>query len=162
MEEGIPCLYYGTEQDFAGGNDPANREVLWDTGFSTTGDTFVHFRKLARIRADYAALRLGDTNIVWSTTHVGKEEDAGIFAFERAGGDAGAAYALVVMNTSNTKSSVTAEGTNTMIAANAKGKTLVDVLDPARPSFKVGASGELRLTVPRQSSMILVPQSDVK
>ena len=54
LEEGIPCLYYGTEQDFSGGNDPANRENLWDTNFSRTGDTFVHFRKLARIRAAIA------------------------------------------------------------------------------------------------------------
>src|SRR5207248_7001718 len=30
-EEGIPCLYYGTEQELAGGNDPSNREVLWTT-----------------------------------------------------------------------------------------------------------------------------------
>src|SRR4029079_10765565 len=35
-EEGIPCLYYGDEQDFSGGNDPSNREVLWTTGFPTT------------------------------------------------------------------------------------------------------------------------------
>jgi alpha-amylase len=28
--EGIPCLYYGVEQEFEGGNDPANRETLWD------------------------------------------------------------------------------------------------------------------------------------
>jgi glycosidase len=27
--EGIPCLYYGVEQEFAGGNDPANRETMW-------------------------------------------------------------------------------------------------------------------------------------
>lgn len=27
--EGIPSLYYGVEQEFAGGNDPANRENLW-------------------------------------------------------------------------------------------------------------------------------------
>ncbi len=27
--EGIPCLYYGIEQGFAGGNDPANRETMW-------------------------------------------------------------------------------------------------------------------------------------
>ncbi len=27
--EGIPCLYYGVEQGFAGGNDPANRETMW-------------------------------------------------------------------------------------------------------------------------------------
>ena len=27
--EGIPIFYYGTEQGFKGGNDPANREALW-------------------------------------------------------------------------------------------------------------------------------------
>jgi len=27
--QGIPSLYYGVEQEFAGGNDPANRENLW-------------------------------------------------------------------------------------------------------------------------------------
>ena len=26
---GIPIVYYGTEQYFAGGNDPANRQILW-------------------------------------------------------------------------------------------------------------------------------------
>ena len=26
---GIPMVYYGAEQYFAGGNDPANRETLW-------------------------------------------------------------------------------------------------------------------------------------
>ena len=27
--DGIPSLYYGVEQEFAGGNDPANRETMW-------------------------------------------------------------------------------------------------------------------------------------
>jgi glycosidase len=27
--DGIPALYYGVEQEFAGGNDPANRETMW-------------------------------------------------------------------------------------------------------------------------------------
>ena len=161
-EEGIPCLYYGTELDFAGGNDPANREVLWNTGFPTNGDTFVHFRKLSRIRTTYPALRQGDTKVIWSSDHVGDESDAGIFAFERTGGDAGSAYALVVMNTSNKKNSVTADGAKTMLAPAAAGKTLVDVLDPAQTTHKVGADGALRLTIPKQRSMILVPQSDVK
>lgn len=26
---GIPIVYYGTEQGYAGGNDPENRETLW-------------------------------------------------------------------------------------------------------------------------------------
>src|SRR5690606_18669518 len=27
--DGVPCLYYGTEQEFRGGNDPSNREDMW-------------------------------------------------------------------------------------------------------------------------------------
>ncbi|MBX3224614.1 MAG: alpha-amylase [Labilithrix sp.] len=161
-EEGIPCLYYGTEQDFAGGNDPANREVLWETGFATSGETFRHFAKLARTRASYEALRRGDTNVVWSSSHVGGEEDAGIIAYERTGGDAGDAYALVVINTNNRKDSATAEGNEVMkLGAGARG-TLVDVLDPERKTYPVPASGELRVTVPKQRAMILVPEGSVK
>ena len=28
--DGVPSLYYGVEQEFAGGNDPANRETMWN------------------------------------------------------------------------------------------------------------------------------------
>jgi alpha-amylase len=28
--EGVPIFYYGTEQGYAGANDPNNREVLWN------------------------------------------------------------------------------------------------------------------------------------
>jgi alpha-amylase len=160
-EEGIPCLYYGTELDFSGGNDPANREVLWNTGFPTTGDTFVHFKKLARIRADYVALRHGDTNIIWASTHVGAEEDAGIIGYERTGGDAGPAYALVVINSNNRKASNTANEGKTMKVTVGAGTKLVDVLDPERKSYSVTSGGELRLTVPKQRAMILVKQQDV-
>ncbi len=156
-EEGIPCLYYGTEQDFACGNDPANREVLWDTGFPTSGDTFRHFAKLSRLRTKYAGLRRGDTNVVFSTSHTKDEADAGIFAFERAGGDAGDGYALVVLNTNARKTSATADGAKVMTLTR-PGVTLIDVLDPEQKSYDVAANGELRLDVPAQRAMILVPQ----
>jgi alpha-amylase len=29
--QGIPIVYYGSEQGYAGGPDPANRETLWNT-----------------------------------------------------------------------------------------------------------------------------------
>lgn len=160
-EEGIPCLYYGTELDFAGGNDPANREVLWNTGFPTTGETFLHFRKLARIRAQYEALRHGDTKVIWSSAHVGAEEDAGIVAYERSGGDAGAAYALVIINSNNKKDSATSADGKTMVLTSSPG-VLVDVLDPERKTYTPTGSKELRVTVPKQRAMILVPQGDVK
>lgn len=160
-EEGIPCIYYGTEQDFAGGNDPANREVLWNTGFATSGDTFRHISKLMRLRKAYPALRRGDTKVIWSSPDVATEEDAGIFAYERAGGDAGAgAYALVVLNTNGLKESATAKDGATMKTA-MPGTVMVDVLDPKRPTFTTGADGSLRVSVPAQRGMILVPQAQV-
>jgi len=160
-EEGIPCLYYGDEQDFAGGNDPSNREVLWNTGFPTNGETFTQFAKLARLRAKHPALRRGDTNIVFSTLHTQEEADAGIIGYERAGGDAGAEYALVVINTNARHASTTADGTKAMKVTKPN-VTLVDVLDPELKTYPVPASGELRLVVPAQRAMILVPQDQLK
>jgi glycosidase len=160
-EEGIPCLYYGTELDFAGGNDPANREVLWDSGFPTTGDTFLHFAKLSRIRRDYDAIMKGDTNVVYATTHTKDEGDAGIFAYERTGGDAGDQYALVVLNTNGRHDSVTSDGT-TLMKVTKTNITLVDILNPEGQTFDVPNSGTLSITVPKQRAMVLVPQNQKK
>ncbi|KAJ3980661.1 glycoside hydrolase family 13 protein [Lentinula detonsa] len=35
INDGIPIIYYGQEQGYQGGNDPANREALWSSGFNT-------------------------------------------------------------------------------------------------------------------------------
>ncbi|MFO0674913.1 MAG: alpha-amylase family glycosyl hydrolase [Polyangiaceae bacterium] len=162
MEEGIPCLYYGTEQDFAGGNDPANRENIAPTGYATTGDTFVHFSKLARIRKAYPAIRRGDTTVRYSSTHVGDEGDAGIFAFERSGGDAGDAYALVVVNSNARHPSSTVGSDGKAMATGATpGSTLVDVLDPKRSSYVVAADGSLDVSVPAQKTLVLVPSTQI-
>jgi glycosidase len=172
-EEGIPDLYYGTEQNFHGGNDPANREVLWNTNFDTTGDTFTYIAKLARIRRTYAALRRGDTKVVWSTPDVGSEQDAGIFAFERTGGDAGASYALVILNTNEAQPSATANGSSVMQTSLPGNTTFVDVLNGLQ-TYTSTASGQLNVTVPAMTTpqasttqggpagypaMILVPKS---
>jgi alpha-amylase len=160
-EEGIPCVYYGTEQDFAGGNDPANREVLWDTGFPTNGETFQRLSKLSKLRTKYPGLRRGDTNVVYSTAHVHAEEDAGIVAYERAGGDAGDSYALVIINTNGRHQSTTADGAKAMKLTK-PGVTLVDVLNPGAQTYTVPASGELRIVVEKQQAVILVPQDQLK
>ena len=89
------------------------------------------------------------------------EEDAGIVAYERAGGDAGDAYALVVINSNARHMSTTADGAKAMKITK-PGITLVDVLDPDAKTYAVPASGELRLIVPPQRAMILVPQDQLK
>ena len=156
-EEGIPCLYYGTEQEFNGGNDPANREILWQTNFNQSTDTYQHYSKLARIRRQYPALRRGDTNVIWSSNHVAQEEDAGIIAYERTGGDAGSAYALVVLNTNDFQASSTSSG-DAVMKTSLPGITLVDVLDPTQQTYTVGGDGTLRISMPKQSGKILIPQ----
>lgn len=156
-EQGIPCVYYGTEQEFSGGNDPANREDLWEAGFATDGETFRWIRKIAALRKKYSALRRGDQRVVFSTVHAGDEPDAGLFAFERTGGDAGAAYALAVFNTSPGHPSTASP----MIVSVPPGTSLVDVMSDPQLTYAVGKAGEVAITVPSRSGALLVPLSQV-
>ena len=95
--------------------------------------------------------------MTWSTDRVGDESDAGIFAFERAGGDAGDAYALVILNTHRGHDSApTFEGAS-MAVSQGGGAVLVDAL--TGQEFSVASDGTLAPTVPPLGAMILVPQS---
>ncbi len=171
-EQGVPCVYYGDEQGFQGGNDPTNREILWPSNYATTettdpttgivyGGYFAWIQKLTALRKKYSALTHGDQSVVWSTAHVGSEEDAGIFAFERARGDAGSAYALVVLNTNRDKrGSPSYQGTNMKVSA-APGTMLVDVLAAKPLTYAVAADGTLAIQVGALAAAVLVPQSQV-
>lgn len=152
--DGIPCIYYGTEQNFKGGNDPANREPLWDSGYDTTNATFKHISALNALRAKYAALRRGDMSVIWSTDNTNDESDAGILAFERV-------YkkekALVVINTSKTKSSTTSNEEAVMKTSFAAGTKLKNVFPGSDgKTYTVQNDSTLELTISKQSAMILV------
>ncbi|MER2559950.1 MAG: alpha-amylase family glycosyl hydrolase [Myxococcaceae bacterium] len=151
-EEGLPCVYYGTELDFTGGNDPANREVLWTTGFDASGETWQHLARLNALRKQHVALRRGDTKVLFSTTNTQAEDDAGLFAFERSGGDAGEAYALVVLNTNGRHTSKTR-----LMTSKPAGTLLADALTPG-PAYTVGAGGALDVELPAQTALVLVPR----
>jgi glycosidase len=61
--QGIPCLYYGTEQGLAGrgGSDQAVREALWGRpgGFDTAHPFYQAVRRLATVRREQPAVRYG-------------------------------------------------------------------------------------------------------
>jgi glycosidase len=156
-EQGIPCVYYGTEQRFDGGNDPANREPMWSSGFDTSGPTYAWLQKLAAIRKRYVALRRGDQRVVWATSRTGDESDAGMFAFERTGGDAGDGYAAVVMNVHRNKASTPVFQGSPMAVSQPEGTVLVDVLGEG--SYTVGAGGALTITLEPMKAAVLVPES---
>ena len=170
--EGIPCMYYGTEQEFRGGNDPSNREDMWrplpylgDTtappAFDTTGPTFKYVQNLIALRKRYPALTRGDTRVVYTTAHTGDEPDAGIFAFERTGGDAKGNYALMVFNTNQTHDSSAKYEDIKMTLSAPKGAVLVDVLSAKKTAYTVASDGTLDITLPPVRGVLLVPKGDV-
>jgi hypothetical protein len=80
-----------------------------------------------------------------------------MFAFERAGGDAGAAYALVVLNT-NARAP---KATGPMAVGAAPGTVLVDVLGPEQQEVTVDPTGAVQVSVAPQRAMILIPRDQV-
>jgi glycosidase len=164
---GVPCIYYGTEQLFDGGNDPSNREVLWRGNpgrglapFDTGNETFKLIRALIDIRKQHAPLRRGDFTLRWTTDATGSESDAGIVAYERS---LEGERVVVVINTSEcgggvkTFSSTKADG-EVMVTGFAAGTALENVLpdDDAADKLTVAAGGELDVRVPCRGAKILV------
>ncbi len=154
-EDGIPCLYYGTEQAFTGGNDPANREPLWTTGFDTDGEVFQHVAALTKLRADLEPLRRGDLVFTWATDRVDGEEDANILSFERS---YDGSTVLVVINTSDSNTSHTAYEGNAMPVDFAPGTVLKEVFpEGSTNTWTVGGDGKVTIEVGPRDGVVLVP-----
>ncbi|MDP2304948.1 MAG: alpha-amylase family glycosyl hydrolase [Pseudomonadota bacterium] len=158
-QDGIPTLYYGTEQGFSGGNDPANREPLWTTGFDTDGDLFQHTAALTALRKAYAPLRRGDFTLRWVTDRVSGEEDSNILAFERSyDGES----VLVVINTSDDHESHTAFEGNAMPVSYAPGTELVEVFPVGSDrTYTVSGDGTVTVDVGPRDGVVLVPAANV-
>jgi glycosidase len=175
-EDGIPCIYYGTEQRFDGGNDPANREDLWRSGFDTQNGTFRYIKTLIELRKQLQPLRRGDLRIVWSSESEadGATDDAGIFAFERTyEGET----VLVVLNTSNNKTSRPYSNGFSMQTSFPSGTRVVNMFCAEGPendygahicssqeqssqAYTIGMDGSLgeTLEVPPRTGLVLVAQ----
>jgi alpha-amylase len=105
---GPPVIYYGTEQAFDGGNDPYNREDMFDGAFEfgpSLGNNFdsasAFFRLIARLsdlRHQLAPLRRGDFQV-----HRASSDGPGPLAFSRShNGES----VVVIMNTATAERSI--------------------------------------------------------
>ncbi len=157
LEEGVPTLYYGTEQRFVGAHDPENREDLWSSGYSQDGDTFKWIARLARIRKAYPALRRGETIFRWASDKAAGSQDAGIVAFERVHG---AQRLLVVINSSNAtaETSLSDSGGADMTTGFAELARLKDVLGGS--TAVAGRDGAIKLRLAAYQTMLLVPEAE--
>jgi len=70
---GIPIVYYGTEQGYRGGNDPANRESLWPN-FNTNSELYTFLRTLISARKAYA---------VWNEPQIQRYSSDHFYSFSR-------------------------------------------------------------------------------
>jgi glycosidase len=152
--DGIPCIYYGTEQALSGGNDPANRERFFPGGFNASSDTFKFTQSLLALRKQLEPLRRGDLNVVWSTDHSGSEEDAGTFAFERS---TPMQRVLVVLNVSDTQTSHTANGGSIMHTGFAPGTVLHAKFPEGGSDVTIDSTGGALVTVPARGVLVLSP-----
>lgn len=115
--QGIPCVYYGTEQGLQGTNDGAGhatldsnesvREALWGrkpTAFDTTNSFFTDLQAIAQLRAAEPALRYGRLYfrpVAGNNADFGPSSGAGgVLAFSRI---LGQREILIVANTNFSK-----------------------------------------------------------
>lgn len=63
LSDGIPVIYYGSEQQYTGQSDPFNREALWGSGYKTDSPLYKH---IATINAARNAMAKASTYTYWS------------------------------------------------------------------------------------------------
>lgn len=149
--DGIPCIYYGTEQNFYGGPDPENREDMWTSEFAQNGETFRLVQRLIKLRKQHAALRRGDLRFVWASPHAEGTPDAGLLAFERSYRD----ERVLVMHNVNGETTAESQSEGEAMAVSfAPGTTLEDELSGER--FTVSAEGRLLARLAPLQTRILV------
>lgn len=148
--DGIPALYYGTEQELDGRVHHASREPLWEVGFSELTPTYRFLQRLIALRRRSAPLRYGALEVRHLSTSGGADEepaaDAGLMAWERAHGRE---RVLVVIN------SALQDSVARFRTGFPAGTRLVDALEQGAAALEVGPGGELGVRLPGRSALVL-------
>ena len=75
FQEGIPIIYYGTEQGFAGGGDPQNRESL----FGHFDMNHILYKVISKINH----FKLSQGSSVYNSAQIQRYSDDGLYAYTR-------------------------------------------------------------------------------
>ncbi|MGH7992879.1 MAG: alpha-amylase family glycosyl hydrolase [Limisphaerales bacterium] len=157
--QGIPCLYYGTEQAFNGQKDPFDREDMFagqfewgpsrGDNFSMTHPLFQLVARLNNFRRLYPALQTGLQSNLWSSA-----SSPGLLAYTRR---LGAQQVLVVLNTAETNQNL--PPCPTIYPAGTRLKNLLD----EKENLTVLAGGQTPpVVVPGTSANIFVAESEIR
>ncbi|TLD34659.1 putative alpha-amylase a type-1 2 protein [Venturia nashicola] len=147
LADGIPTLYQGDEQGFAGPtNDPDNREALWTSGFDKSAPLYQMIQKLNKLRA-WAGQN--DTDHWISRTTVFWTED-NYMAFRR-----GSSKSQIVSILTNNGGNSTTPEVKVERSGFAPGTILMDIV--ACKEVAVGQDGVLRVTMADGNPKVLFP-----
>lgn len=138
LSRGIPILYYGTEQGYSGGADPANREDLWRSNFNTNTDLYQSIKKLTAARKNAGGLAGND--------HVHLYVASNAYAWSRAGGN------LIVLTTNAGSSSNAQHCFNTQ---RANGKW-TDAYSGSSTIISSDGNGQACVTISNGNPIVLV------
>jgi alpha-amylase len=138
--QGIPIVYYGTEQGFSGGDDPENREVLW-TSMNTDSDMYKFVTKAVTTRKQFKA---------WEYPQVERYVNNDIYAFSR--GD----ILVAVTNTHNT-----VDVRVTYLPDSYKEGTRVCNIFYADSDCATVTDGAIQVTLHDGESKVYVPQTSI-
>ncbi len=148
--DGVPSIYYGTEQELDGTDHHEAREPLWETGFSEETPTYRFLQALIALRLRSPALRYGELVVRYLSTSGGADEepaeDAGMIAYERAfEGE----RVLVVIN------SAIGDSVARFRTGFAEGTRLFDALGGASAPWLIDEDGELAIRLPGRAAVVL-------
>eukprot|EP00767_Chilomastix_cuspidata_P001057 gnl/Chilomastix_cuspidata/1318.p1 GENE.gnl/Chilomastix_cuspidata/1318~~gnl/Chilomastix_cuspidata/1318.p1 ORF type:complete len:482 (+),score=96.41 gnl/Chilomastix_cuspidata/1318:145-1446(+) len=143
--QGVPVIYYGSEQGFNGGNDPYCRECLWPTGFVGGNELYDLIRTIAHMRrinyGDWLSSRFEERYVL---------DD--LYCFSR--GD-------VFVTTTNAGSQ---SGTRSWSISNTPfrpGATVCNIFWPDSDCVTIGADGSFGVWLVDGEPKVFVPEDDV-
>ncbi|KAL8673252.1 MAG: hypothetical protein Q9168_002329 [Polycauliona sp. 1 TL-2023] len=146
---GIPIIYQGQEQGFSGGEDPANREALWTSGYSTESPLYKLIASVNQVRnhvisaaPDYLSAR---TSVIYTDNHhiaLRKGNLVSLYSNEGSTGDS---------------SNVTLKNTGTGFQEN---QAILEIL--ACKNITADENGNLEVSIQDGQPQIFYPSAELK
>ncbi|GFF35710.1 acid alpha-amylase [Aspergillus udagawae] len=149
FSDGIPIVYAGQEQHYSGGADPANREAVWLSGYSTSATLYSWIASTNKIRK----LAISKDSGYVTSKNNPFYYDSNTLAM-RKGSTAGAQVITVLSNKGSSGSPYTLSLSGTGYSA---GASLVEMYTCT--TLTVDSSGKLAVPMTSGLPRVLVPSS---
>ncbi|KAB8244571.1 alpha-amylase A type-1/2 [Aspergillus flavus] len=148
LADGLPIIYAGQEQHYAGGNDPANRDATWFSGYSTTSELYKLIASLNAIRRH--AINTDSGYLSYKNWPI--YQDASTIAMRK--GTDGSQIITVLSNQGSSGGSYTLSLTGTGYTA---GEQLHEIINCS--TVTVGSDGKVLLPMEKGLPRVLYPSA---